>query len=202
MRHGPGIEARRTRRVLVATIATLLLAAGCKGGGSSGNDVIPCTNLSFTPALLSPANGDVYLQGITSNCNSVDVSVSIANLSGIFTVSFDLAYPPALVSYQSYIEGPVILQGSPANTPVFVVNSASSGSLQVTMSRLLPDDGVAVTGIGSLIIVRFSRVAKGSGTIDFDSSLGSTVSETIYDKNHNVLAASFGPGHGGTVLVP
>jgi len=193
---------RRPRRALIAAAVALLLAtSSCKGGGS-GSDVVPCTNLSFTPAITTPAAGDVYLQGISSTCDSIDLSVVVSNLSGLFTVSFDLAYPAALLSYQSYFQGSVMLQESPVSTPMFIVSNPSPGTLQVTMTRLPPDGGVAVSGVGTLITVRFARVASGSGTVDFDSSLSSSVAETIYDSSHNLLAASFGPGHGGIVLVP
>ncbi len=202
MRHDPGLEVRRLRRVLVAAIATLLLAAGCKGGGSSGSDVIPCTNISFTPALTSPVSGDVYLQAIGA-CDHVDVLMQVSNLSGIWTVGFDLTYPASALSYQgTYFEGPVMNQGSPGTPPLFIVSSPSAGSLQVTMTRFPPDPSVTVSGLGSLITIRLNKVASGSGVIDFDMSSSSTVSEEIRDENTNLRPASFGPGHGGTVLVP
>lgn len=202
MRHDSGPEARRLRRVFAAAIATLLLAAGCKGGGSSGNDVLPCTNISFAPALASPASGAVYLQAIGA-CDHVDLLVQVNDLSGIWTVGFDLSYPASALAYQgTYFQGPVMNQSSPATAPFFYVSSPSAGSLLVTMTRFPPDPSVTVSGPGSLITIRLNKVASGSGVIDFDTSSGSTVSEEIRDENSNLRPASFGPDHGGTVVVP
>lgn len=202
MRHDPGLEARRPWRVMVAAIATLLLVAGCKGGSSSSNDVLPCTNISFTPALTSPASGDVYLQAIGA-CDHIDVLVQVNNLSGIWTVGFDLTYPASALSYQgTYFEGPVLKQGSPATPPFFYVISPSAGSLQVTITRWPPDPSVTVSGLGSLITIRLNKVASGGGLVDFDMSGSSTVSEQILDEYSSPRPASFGPDHGGTVVVP
>ncbi len=201
-RHPGGSGMGHVVAILFAAGLTLALGACKGGGGDSGSSPIPCTSLSFTPAISSASNGDVYLLQGSTSCSTVDVGVWITNVSGIFTVSFDLTYPASSVAYQSFVAGPVMSQGNPTNAPVFIVNNPSAGSLQVTMSRLHPDSSVQVTGAGLLITFRFAKVAAGTGTIDFDSSSSSLISEEIQDENGNQVAASFGPGHGGVVMVP
>src|SRR5713226_2804861 len=118
-------------------MASLLVTLGCKAGANNndGSGPLPCTNLSFTRALSSPANGDVYLQGVTSTCSTIDVSVDVANLSGIFTVGFDLTFPSSIVSYQTFFKGSLLQKNNPATPPYFLVTNPSPGSLQVAMSR-------------------------------------------------------------------
>ena len=65
-----------------------------------------------------------------------------------------------------------------------------------------PDSSVSAVGSVSFISLHFVKAASGSGTLDFDTSSTSTVSEQIIDADGNLVSASFGPGHGGTLLVP
>jgi hypothetical protein len=197
--HGPAFRA--AHRIVVT--AALLLLPCCGGAKDDSAGPLPCTNLSFTRALTtSPAAGDVYFSPVTNSCSSIDVAVNVANLSGIYTVGFDLTFPAAVVGYQSYSLGPLLLQGNPVNQPIVVVQNSSAGELQVAMSRRAPDASVSAVGSVVLIIFHFIKVASGSGSIDFDSSQTSLVPEQILDQNNALLPASFGPGHGGTVLVP
>ncbi len=186
-------------------LAALLTLVGCKGGGDhgNGNSVQPCTAIIFTPAISSsPPNGSVYLRSATSTCTSIDVGVFIANLSGIYTVGFDLTYPANLLQYQGFIAGPLLFKGSPTVPPLLAVQNPTPGRLVAYGTRFRPDTSVAAVGSEVLVIFHFVKVAGGSGTIDFDSSSASLVSEEIIDDSGNVAAASFGPGHGGVALVP
>ena len=196
-------SALRAAAGIVAATAIVLLVA-CKGSGSDdSSSVLPCTNISFTRALTtSPASGDVYFAPLSSTCTSNDVAVNIANLAGIYTVGFDFTYPASLVAYQSYSLGPLLKKGSPAIPAFVLVQSPSPGLVQATMSLLAPDPSVSAVGSEVLITFHFTKVASGSGIIDFNSSPSSLVSEQVLDQSGAVLPASFGPGHGGTVLVP
>jgi hypothetical protein len=186
-------------RVLVWA-AVLLLLAGCHGNDSTPTP-IPCMELDFQEAISAIAAGDVFLARGAASCSTVDVAVMVNNLTGIWTVGFDLVYPSSAIRYDSYTLGPLLQKGNPANPPVVFMNPTASG-LQVTMSRLQPDPGVDAVGAEELIRFRFQKVASGTGIIDFDSSSNSTVSETILDSAGNPRPASFGPQHGGLVMVP
>src|SRR5256885_5453673 len=123
-----------------------LVLGGCQG---KSGDVTPppiiCQEIDFQSALTSIADGDVFLQKGAVSCSIVNVAVMVNNLSGIWTVGFDLVYPSSAIQYDGYTLGPLLLQGSPANPPVVLVNTTASG-LQVTMSRLQPDPSVAASG--------------------------------------------------------
>lgn len=184
-----------------AVMAVTLLAPGC-GGGGGGSDAVPCTSLSFDRALQSPANGDVYLDESNSTCSTVDVAVVVSNLNGIFTASFDVAYPPGLLQYSSYTLGPLMLKGAPVNAPLVIVTE-SAGSVQVTVTRFSPDPDVDAVGSEAMIYLRFARVGPGAGIIDFDTGVASSVGEVILDQSSPpVESGSFAPGHGGMVTVP
>jgi len=194
---------RPTRRfAALALTGALALLAGCSGGGEDGGPpVLPCTDLLFRHDLTSPAAGDVYLQQIDATCTTVDIAVFVKDLGGIFTVGFDLTYPAAQVSYLSYTLG-ALLQAGSTTTPFHTVLNPAPGTLQVTGSRLNPDLPVNATGSEILFVLRFQRVAMGTGAVDFDTSGGSVFPEEIRDDSMALVQASFGPGHGGTVLVP
>jgi len=183
-------------------MAVALLLAGCHG--KNGEEILPpiiCQEIDFQSALTSIADGDVFLEKGAVSCSMVNVAVMVNNLSGIWTVGFDLVYPASAIRYDGYTLGPLLQKGPPANPPFVLVNPTSSGR-QVWLSRLRGDPGVAAVGAEELIQFRFTKVASGTGLMDFDSSSGSTVSETILDESGNPRPASFGPGHGGLVTVP
>jgi hypothetical protein len=182
-------------------LATLLLAA-CGGGGGDGDDALPCTTLVFDRALANLADGDVYLDQASGTCSTIGVSVLVNNLTGIWTVGFDLAYPTNVLSYDSFTLGP-LLQKGPPTFPVFVEVTEIGGRVRVSMTRFSTDPPVDAVGSESLITIRFRRVAAGSGAIDFDTSGSSPVAEVILDDSGPPSRpATFAPGHGGLVTVP
>jgi hypothetical protein len=160
-----------------------------------------CQQLDFQGAITTVTGGDVFLQSGVATCSTVDASVMVNDLTGIWTVGFDLGFPASLLEYEGYTLGPLLLQGNPVNAPVVLVNQTSTG-LQVMVSRLQPDPGVDAIGAKQLISFQFRKLAGGTGMIDFDSSPASPVSETILDASGGPRPASFGPGHGGLVTVP
>ena len=181
-------------------MAPCLAFVGCSGG--EGDSPGPCMSISFTPAIATVASGSVFLGELTSTCTTVDVVVMVNDLSGIWTVGFDLSFPASVLSYDSYTAGPLLQKGSPASNPVFLVTNSSSSVIQVTATRFYPDPSVAAVGSEILMTLRFSKVSSGTGAIDFDDSSGSLVDEVVLDQNGANRPASFQPDHGGIVLVP
>jgi len=192
------------RRLLtgVAPLGVLLLVLGlgCKGGKGNGDDVMPCTPIAFAPSIGSPGAGDVYLLSPISSCDSVDISVLVTNLSGIFTVGFEINYPSSVIEYQSFSPGPLLQKGSPPIPPQFFVTNPSPGDIVASATLFRPDSSVSAVGSASLITFHFVKVASGVGTVDFNT--GGSINNQIIDENGSVVAASFGPGHGGVVQVP
>ena len=189
-------------RLAVCSLVLGISLIGC--GGDDESDFSPiCTEVEFSKALISISPGDVFLrQSLLGNCSTVDIEVAVSDLSGIWTVSFDLVYPSALVDYESITLGPLLQKGSPMNPPLVIVNQGI-GNVQVTITRLLPDPSVTAVGEETLATLRFRRMGpSGSDLIDFDLSPGSTVGETIVDEFAMVQPATFEPGHGGIVMVP
>jgi hypothetical protein len=159
---------------------------------------VTCTSLSFDRALTTPSSGDVYLDRAAGTCSTIDIAVLVNNLSGIWSVSFDITYPTGLLAYQSYTLGPLLQKGAPLNAPVVVVKT-SGNDVQVTMTRLASDPPVSATGSESLITLSFARLAAGSAAIDFDPG---GITDIILDDHGMTRPAVFGPGHGGMVVVP
>jgi hypothetical protein len=195
-------SSRRALREAIALLGILLLSGqGCKGGAADGNSVTPCASVSFTGSLSSPAPGDVSLQSGAVSCDTVDIGVLVTTLSGIFTVGFEITYPSSIVAYQSFKPGPLLFQGSPSIAPAFFV-TPSPGVIVVSGTLFRPDPNVTAINGATFITLHFIKVASGSGAVDFNTSPGATINNQIIDADGNVVAASFGPGHGGVVQVP
>ena len=194
-------ESRRHGSVALLGVFLLALGLGCTGSGNNndGNSVIPCNSISLTGTLGSPAAGDVYLLSSSSNCDVIDIGVWVTNLSGIFTVGFELTYPSSIIEYQSFSPGPLLYRGTPPIAPLFFV-TPSPGDLVVSGTLFRPDPSVSAVGNATFITLHFVKVASGSGNIDFNTS--GAINNQIIDQNGIVVAASFGPGHGGVVMVP
>jgi hypothetical protein len=176
-----------------------LTFVGCSGG--EGDPPGPCMSISFTPAIATVSSGSVFLGELASTCTTVDVVVMVNDLSGIFTVGFDLSFPTSVLSYDSYTAGPLLQKGSPTNNPIFLFTK-SPGVIQVAASRVSPDPSVAAVGSEILMTLRFNKVASGTGAIDFNDAMSSAIDEVVLDENGFIRPASFQPDHGGIVLVP
>lgn len=192
----------RSRTGALRSAAVLCVALGlaaCSGGDDSPT---PCISASFTPAIATIAAGDVFLGEEASTCNSVVVSVLINDLTGIFTVGFDVTFPAGVLSYDSYTVGPLLLQGPPASSPFFLVKNSAPGVIQISASLLGGDPSVAAVGTQTLMTLTFSKVSSGTGSIDFDDSGASRVDEVVLDESGDPRPASFQPDHGGIFIVP
>jgi len=199
-RSRPGRSLLKAGTALGAILVALGL--GCNGGGGGGNSVTPCASISFTSSITNLSAGDVYLLSRSSSCDQVDVSVMVRNLSGIFTVGFEITYPSAILAFpatQGFTAGPLLYQGNPPIAPLFIVNNASPGGLVVSGTLFRPDGSVTASGDAMFITLHFVKVASGTDTVDFNLGSGGN---QIIDDNGNAVSASFGPGHGGVVQVP
>jgi hypothetical protein len=188
-------------------LALALTLTACSGGDESIDTTTPCSDMEFAASIQTPSDGDVFIQSLSSiysTCTTIDVQVIVNDLTDIWTVGFDLTFPDTFVRYDGFTLGPLLQQGSPANTPFVFVNE-SSGSLHVAASRVGSDPSVDAVGPKVLISLRFTKLSVGADMIDFDMSGGSTVSEVIQGgpPNNNVRPANFGPpSHGGLLTVP
>lgn len=195
---------RRPASALAVVFAALVLAACGGGGGGSDHDTPMCTNLTFDRAMVTPGTGDIYMDQAASTCTSLDVVILVSNLTGIFSVSFDLTYPTTALQYQSYSLGPLMLKGNPSTPPSVIVLPTATG-IKIAMTRFSPDLPVSATGSEALISLHFIKTGTGAGVFDFYTGAGDTVTETVLDDHSpvpNQRPAVWAPNHGGMVTIP
>lgn len=193
---------RRHVSVIALGVCVVLAFGGCGGGGGGDDSDTPlCSNLSFDRAMVTPSAGDIYMDQAASTCSSLDVVVLVSNLSGIFTVGFDLTYPTGALQYQSYSVGPLMLKGNPTQPPIVLVTPLATG-IQVAMSRFGGDTAVSASGSEALVSLHFVRTGSATGAFDFNTGAGDPVSESVQDQNGNFRPAVFSPNHGGMLIVP
>jgi hypothetical protein len=201
-------RARPWSRAATALLAGSLLVAlpGKVAGsdpGSAAAGSVPepaatadCRPLSLHGALPNPRPGDLFLRPGAATCDEAQIEVAADALAGVFTASFDLRYPATLMKYTGFTVG-TLLQRTPVTTqPLCLVQESSPGVIEVTMTRFAPDHGVTAQGSETLLVLRFARVAPGSGGVDFNLDPSSPVAERIVDDSGSAVAARFGPGHG------
>jgi hypothetical protein len=70
------------------------------------------------------------------------------------------------------------------------------------MTRFSPDGAVTADGAEVLVTLRFRRLEKGSGSIDFRMEDASPARERVLDDRGKPVPARFGPGHGATANLP
>jgi len=123
-------------------------------------------------------------------------------LQGVFTISFSVRYPAALLRYDGYSTGDLLARGAPATAPLYLVRTPAPGVIVVTMTRFAPDGSASAEGDAVLLGLRFGRVAAGSATIDFDSSTAGATPPRVLGTAGETIAARFGPDHGVGVSIP
>src|SRR5262245_58104096 len=161
-----------------------------------------CRALEARATLLEPRAGDIYLKPGAATCDRVEVDVAGRGLAGVFTASFRLVYPAALLKYDGYAAGSLLAQGTLRTAPFYLVRTPAPGVVVVTMTRFAPDGGAATgEGDGSFLTLRFSRVAAGSATIDFDGS-SPAAAQRVLGPTGEAIMARFAPDHGVAVTIP
>jgi hypothetical protein len=94
--------------------------------------------------------------------NALVLDVRVRGIQDLYGVAFDLTFPPSL-SYQDATEGAFLATGGAATS---LQIASSPGRLVVGHTRLGAVGGVA-GGEGTLLTLRFSAVAAGSGAMNF-----------------------------------
>ena len=156
----------------------------------------------FTPSRTTPQPGDVFLKAARSTCTTLEIDVVAHALPGLFTLSFDVTYPAALLRYEAHEPGPLLRKGTTRTAPFFLVQDRPPGRIEATMTRFAPDGAVAAVGSEAIVTLRFSRLAAGSGVVDFALGAESAVQEKIVGAQGENVSARFGPGNGGTLTIP
>src|SRR5262245_8691351 len=192
---------RSTSRSPAVGAASLLLAVA-GGAALAAGAPAPCTPLAVRAALEEPKPGDVYLRPGGATCDRAEVEIAARGLTGVFTASFAVRYPAALLRYEGYATGTLMSRGDPATPPLYLVRTPSPGLLVVTMTRFAPDGGVSVEGDAAFLGLRFGRVARGEATVDFDAGPSGAASVRLIGASGETIAARSGPSHGAGVTIP
>ncbi len=176
---------------VAALLSLVLLLPACSSGGDGGDDSDPlaCSlNTHFSEGILQ--NAAFLLQTASTPCGQLNLDVTVTSVSNIWTVGFDVTYPDSIFSYDGFTEGPLLLQGSPATPPFFIVNEIGPGRIAVFATRVNPDPGVDAGSPQALLTLRFRAIQIGEGDILFD--LASTpVQEQVVDDQGGSPAVSF-----------
>ncbi len=161
-----------------------------------------CAPLAARATLAAPQDGDVYLRAGSAACDRIALEVVGHGLEGVFTLAFDLRFPPDLLVYDGYAAGALLDQGSPHMPPLYLVRVTAPGVIAVTMTRFAPDPAVGGAGDAVIVTLRFRKAAAGTGTIDYDRTPASETAEQVLGADGAARTARFGPGHGAALTVP
>jgi hypothetical protein len=179
-----------------------LLLAIAGGAASAAGAAEPCAPMAIHAVLDDPKPGDVYMRPAGATCDRGEVEIAGRGLTGVFTASFVVRYPAALLKYEGYAGGTLLSRGDPSTPPLYLVRSSSPGLLVVTMTRFAPDGAVSVEGDATFLRLRFVRVAGGEATLDFDMGPSGAPSVRLLGTAGETIPTRAGPGHGAGVTIP
>ena len=95
------------------------------------------------------------------------LSLDATEVTDLYGVSFDLVFPVDLLQFEALTEGSFLDEAATVTTSLQMVEDMS-GNLVIGLTRL--GDVGGVEGSGPLLLLEFSRVAAGEGTMEFMSN--------------------------------
>ena len=176
---------RASRRLLTALAFGLLAlaAAACGGGGGGGGPTAPpppppppAPGIVFTPQGAATANSISLASGAGTNTSTLVLEVRATQVTDLYGVAFDLAYPSGQLQFTRAAAGSLLSGGS-----VQAVASAP-GSLVVGGTHL--GNVAGANGSGVVMTLEFSAVAAGQGSFAFSRN-------TAFD-SHGAAMAGIG----------
>lgn len=154
-------------RCFGAVLLALALTA-CGGGGGGGGGPTeptpppppPAAAIVFTAAGAAGTNSVFLASGSGSSANTLVLEVRASQVTDLYGVAFDLAYPSAQLQFVEAIPGPLLgSAGSVQAAP------GAGGNLIVGGTHLGNVPGA--TGSGVIMTLRFNAIAAGSGPFQF-----------------------------------
>lgn len=161
-------------------LASSLIALACDGGSGSPTAPAPppaAGGVRFSAA--APGDAAIALRGVATGA-SLEVEVYAVGVDDLYGLSFELRFPANLLRYESHGGGAF---------PNLEIRETAAGQLLVGATHLGAVAGLS--GGGTVLVVRFTAVANGSGPFDF-------AAEEAFDGFGDRLALDW---HGGTVSV-
>ena len=159
------------KRLFLFLLALTLAACGGGGGGGSTGPTEPpppTPGIVFTAAGAPPANSLYLASGAGTTASTLILEVRANQVTDLYGLAFDLAYPSAQLQFTRATAGPLLSNGAVQA----VVSSA--GTLIVGGTHLGTTPGA--NGSGVVMTLEFSAVGAGTGSFAFsrNSALNST----------------------------
>jgi Cohesin domain len=144
-------------------IGLLALAlAACGGGGGGGGPTEPTPpppGIVFAPQGSATANSISLASGAGSTASTLVLEVRATQVTDLYGVAFDLAYPSGQLQFTRAVAGSLLAGGTVqavASTPgTLVVGGTHLGNV------------AGATGSGVVMTLEFSAVAAGQGSFAF-----------------------------------
>ncbi len=156
---------RGSRRLAVwlGGLAIVALAA-CGGGGGGGGGPTeppppPPPGIVFTAQGAATANSISLASGSGTTANTLILEVRATQVTDLYGVAFDLAYPNAALQFVRATPGPLLANGSVQAVP------STPGTLVVGGTHL--GNVAGANGSGVVMTLEFSALAAGSGNLAF-----------------------------------
>jgi len=146
--------------------------------------------LSAVSASASPILSVAPLSQTVSVGDTFTVNIDIADVVDLFAFSFDLAFDPNIVTFQSIVEGTLLQSGGLA----FIGSELSPGTISIGNSLIGPVSGVG--GGGTLAIVTFFATMAGTTSFSFP-----VVPDLVFFLDSNLGEIAIGEPTPGSVLV-
>jgi len=155
---------RGARRLLAALALPALALAACGGGGGGGGGgptapPPPTPGIVFTPQGAATVNSVSLASGTGTTANTLILEVRATQVTDLYGVAFDLAYPSAQLQFTRATAGALLSGGS--------VQAVASppGTLIVGGTHL--GNVAGATGSGVLMTLEFSAASAGQGNLTF-----------------------------------
>jgi hypothetical protein len=167
------------RTALVSLFLVFLVACGGGGGGGPTEPTptptptpTPQPSITFTPQGSAGANTLFLTSGAASTASTLVLEVRASQVTDLYGVAFDLAYPSTLLRFERATAGPLLGNNGSVQA------AAAAGTLVVGGSHLGSVPGA--TGSGLVLTLEFSAVAAGNGTFAYSrntafNSTGDTI---------------------------
>ncbi len=130
----------------------------------------------------APTGTEILLEDLTVNPiegESINLTVSITNVTDALSYGFDIIYDPSILAYTGATEGPFLSESGAVQTSFNEgLEDGTQGKAIIGNSRLT-SPATGVSGSGDLFTLNFDAIATGSTAISFDTS--SFVSDTTGD---------------------
>ena len=153
-----------SRRPLASACLLALSLVACGGGGGGGPTEPPPppppqAGIVFTAQGAATANSISLTSGVGTTATTLVLEVRATQVTDLYGVAFDLAYPNAALQFTRATAGAMLSGGSVqavASTPgTLVVGGTHLGNV------------AGATGSGVVMTLEFSAVAAGQGSFNF-----------------------------------